>query len=110
YLITTTIVYGNTCTVVKENVFTTSDFSEFINTMMVFPNPATSGINITIFSEETSGRLDFYDATGRLMMGYKYRQQFAGEYYFDISKFAAGLYFVRMENASNVITKSFIKQ
>lgn len=52
YLITTTIVYGNTCTVVKENVFTTSDFSEFINTMMVFPNPATSGINITIFQKK----------------------------------------------------------
>lgn len=110
YLITTKLLYGNDCKVVKENEFTTSDFSEFNNTMMVFPNPATSGLNITIFSEETSGRLDFYDATGRLMMGYQYRQQFTGEYFFDVSKFASGLYFVRMENASNVITKSFIKQ
>lgn len=110
YLITSSLIYGNDCVVLKQTEFTTADYSDLNNTMIVFPNPASEGLHITIFSEATNGRLDFYDATGKYIMGYKYRQQFAGEYYFDISAFAKGLYFVRMENEFNVITRPFLKQ
>lgn len=73
----------------------------------LYPNPTTGRFSVT-FSKALNNALVFItDANGKIISrfnanGYKVD--------FDLSQFSAGVYFVRLEDAGNIIVKKVVKQ
>lgn len=90
-----------------------SNFQHFDNTsllnlsegnVLIFPNPASSGINL--LSEETIINIKIYDATGNIVRMEHPRNQ---SVYLDLSRLNSGIYFYLIENNSGNIKGKFVK-
>lgn len=73
----------------------------------LYPNPTTGKFFVT-FSKALKGAIVYItDANGRTI------SKFKGNGYkvdFDLSSMAAGVYFIRIDDAGNIITKKVVKQ
>jgi len=80
----------------------------------VFPNPANDLVNVRILADNASNEtmtVSVIDATGRTV--YSSQESFNGTaalYQMNVSNIEAGVYFVRIESQSGLITKSLVKK
>jgi hypothetical protein len=65
-----------------------------VETLSVYPNPAVNELNVVLTSENT--RVSIYNGVGQKMIELVVS---GTEYKFDISSYAAGIYFVKTETA-----------
>lgn len=65
----------------------------------VYPNPATDVINV---ANATNAQISVFDLTGKMIVNI---ESASANETIDASNFAKGLYFVRISNGNNVITK-----
>ncbi|MDZ7741375.1 MAG: T9SS type A sorting domain-containing protein [Bacteroidota bacterium] len=72
----------------------------------VYPNPASSVINVNFFEEQNIDRIEIYNLTGMLMKSVK---GIAGENVsIDVSGFSKGTYLISVFENNNVQTAKFI--
>lgn len=76
-------------------------------TIGIYPNPATSSINIVCGSNATGSTIEIMDATGKLI--HTSTVLSGNSAVVDISGFANGIYFVRVNKGSVVLTGKFIR-
>lgn len=81
-----------------------NDFA--LNTMSVYPNPAKTQISLLWDkSEEVSIRI--YNSLGKLMY-YTKNENLINSFKINVSQYASGLYFVKINTANAVVTKKLI--
>ena len=85
----------------KSNLFTSND-------VMIFPNPSTGLITINNLYLHDDGILSVYDVCGKQVFTKKYNQQKNSEV-IDMSGFENGIYFLKINDAGQSITKKIIK-
>jgi chitodextrinase len=73
----------------------------------VFPNPASSTLNIRLENDIEVERVLIFSYTGQLVKTLELNQE---DVSIDISRLASGMYFARFENKSLAFTKRFIKK
>lgn len=77
-------------------------------TVLLFPNPATSHIEISLSNDLLiNSRLDIYDVYGRKIATQMMNNTSAKV---DISGYSTGMYLVRISNDNGVVVKNFIKK
>lgn len=88
---------------VKEPKTTT----EFQYVDALYPNPTTGKFFVTFSKSLSNASISILDNTGKRLAGFK-----ASGYKvdFDLSPYAAGMYYVRIEEEGAVITKKVVKQ
>ncbi len=90
-----------------------NNFRSVDETLTIFPNPATSVINVRFFNEsEKKVRLTIHDVTGRIVVS---KEELASHSYttsvFDVSTLAKGSYFIIItDETGGKRSKTFIKQ
>lgn len=73
----------------------------------VYPNPVSSSAYVVIESDANSLEAALYDMSGRQLM----RQTVtSGVNHLDMQAYAAGCYFIKINDGKNIITKKIIKQ
>lgn len=73
----------------------------------VYPNPVSSSAYVVIESDANSMEAVLYDMSGRQLM----RQTVtSGVNHLDMQAYAAGCYFIKINDGKNIITKKIIKQ
>ncbi len=85
----------------KSNLFTSND-------VMIFPNPSTGLITINNLNLHDDGIISVYDVCGKQVFTKKYNQQKNSEV-IDMSGFENGIYFLKINDANQSITKKIIK-
>lgn len=73
----------------------------------LYPNPTTGKFVVTFSNEQKNAKVMLLDINGKIV------QQHTGNGFmlnFDLSNFASGVYFLRIENKGKVFTKKVIKQ
>ncbi len=73
----------------------------------IYPNPATESINIICGDNSTGSTIEIIDATGKLVHSSTVLS--GNSAVIDISNFANGIYFVRVNKGSVVLTGKFIR-
>ncbi|NOQ27947.1 MAG: T9SS type A sorting domain-containing protein [Bacteroidales bacterium] len=88
---------------------TTSSFDNAITipAVNVYPNPASSYINVQVTNAKANGMISIYSATGALV---KLVEMDESEREIDISELPSGLYLITVETKKEAITKQFIKK
>jgi PKD repeat protein len=72
----------------------------------VYPNPASSEINVELWSN-TNSTVEIYSATGELV----YSQQVSGsKFTVDVKDFSTGMYTMRITNAGGSTVRRFVKE
>ena len=107
------IVYLKIDTVLAEPI---SSINEISNDFAVnlFPNPTTDILNVRIISNSNKTEkitIDLVDALGRTVSSFG--ENFngnSGTFTMNVSAIENGVYFVRMESESGIVTKSFVKK
>ena len=91
-------------TVKKEEIVETIEF-QYIDAL--YPNPTTGKFSITFSKELKNAKVFITDINGKVISSFK-----ANGYKinFDLSAVASGVYFVRIDDAGNVISKKVVKQ
>ncbi|WP_299334276.1 T9SS type A sorting domain-containing protein [uncultured Psychroserpens sp.] len=77
-----------------------------LNSISIYPNPATKDITLE-WDRSTDVSIRIYDALGKLMY-YSKNESLGTPKRIDISSYASGLYFVKVNNVNGVITKKLI--
>lgn len=75
------------------------------STAQIFPNPASGMVTVTLPEKESTIRL--FDISGNLLLEEKVNGNQAT---FDLSVFASGLYFIRIETKSGVQTQKLVRE
>jgi len=73
----------------------------------LYPNPASSFLNVQVTNAKANGSIKIYSAIGTLV---KLVEMEDNEIKIDISELSAGLYLISIETKKEVITKKFIKK
>lgn len=82
---------------IKEN-------TELSNRLSIYPNPATSGINLAVTGGHTIHNVKLFDATGRLVMSAEGLN--TTEYHINRNGLAPGMYYTTVElDTKNLVTK-----
>jgi len=78
----------------------------------IWPNPMSGNANLSFTFDGGKANLSISDAAGRLVETVFSRTLSAGDHQFslDVSKYAAGVYFVRLQTGATVATRRIIKQ
>ena len=76
---------------------------------VVFPNPASSGINVRLNGDGADNKLNVYDSKGALVL-IRNISKGQKEISLDVSGFTPGIYTLSMINTSNVVVRKFVKQ
>jgi PKD repeat protein len=102
---------GNRSAVVtrKVNVTNTTDGvteNLFENYFSMYPSPSKGLLNIDMKNEIEFTSMDIYNVTGQLVA--KFENQLQSKNVFDLSNQSNGLYFVRINTAKGVFSKSFV--
>ena len=80
------------------------------NGFMIVPNPVRNTFSIQHYLAPTNLRgVGFYNAAGQRLMYQSYNGNADSYLNFNISRFAAGVYFVKMEYTNKTITERIIK-
>ena len=77
-----------------------------LQSILVYPNPASNEINLAWNKNDEIG-IKIYNALGKLMYSEK-NQSIMNTFKIDVSNYASGLYFVRMNNSYGILTKKVI--
>lgn len=72
----------------------------------IFPNPAQTTLTIQISAPEENTTIEVYNAAGQLMIN---RTTSTSQEQVDVSQWAPGIYFVRIESGGEVRTEKFIR-
>ncbi|MCK4662192.1 MAG: T9SS type A sorting domain-containing protein [Bacteroidales bacterium] len=84
------------------------DFTAFSKDFVLYPNPATDYINISLSHNNQTNKFEIYDITGKLILSEKLISTLTKIHITGLSK---GLYFYRIKNNNKTIgTGKFIKQ
>lgn len=78
---------------------------DFSSGLSVYPNPASAFVQIEINSNEEFN-VELFDMSGRKL----YQTQMNGDISIDLNAYATGIYFVKIGDGANSITKKIIKQ
>ncbi|MCK4662191.1 MAG: T9SS type A sorting domain-containing protein [Bacteroidales bacterium] len=85
-----------------------NDFTTFSKDFVLYPNPATDYINISLSHNNQTNKFEIYDITGKLILSEKLISTLTKIHITALSK---GLYFYRIKNNNKTIgTGKFIKQ
>ena len=92
----------------KSNVYDSSlSVNEFeLNSLVLYPNPASKQINLS-WDKSEQVSIKIYNAIGKLMYFAK-DKSLINTMSVDISNYASGLYFVKINNINGVITKKLV--
>lgn len=107
------IVYLSIDTMLAEPFVSVEELESTLD-VSVFPNPANDLVNVRILADNASNEtltVSVIDATGRTV--YSLQESFNGTaalYQMNVSNIEAGVYFVRIESQSGLITKSLVKK
>ena len=77
--------------------------------LTVYPNPANNELRITNY-ELRNGVIEIYDVFGRLQKAESRKQNGEKEIVIDVSKVAAGIYFIRLSDKKGFAVQRFIKE
>ena len=90
-----------------ETIVEKKETKEFQYVDALYPNPTTGKFFVTFSKNLTNGIISIMDNNGKTLAQFK-----ASGYKvdFDLSPYAAGMYYVRIEENGKVITKKVIKQ
>ncbi|MEO1435647.1 MAG: T9SS type A sorting domain-containing protein [Bacteroidota bacterium] len=78
-----------------------------LGTVEVFPNPTTSLLNIELDDSIQNGQVQFLDARGQLLLN-QLIEPFANQFQFQVDRFPAGIYWVRVETGIEIFSKKVI--
>ncbi|HFA50885.1 MAG TPA: T9SS type A sorting domain-containing protein [Bacteroidetes bacterium] len=96
--------------VIDENAVTGTDEAALANKMLLFPNPASSLLNVNFQLPLTSGASVFVtDVRGQLVATQSVAQA-SQKTQLDLSSYANGIYFISVRSADEVLTKKFVVQ
>ena len=73
----------------------------------LYPNPTTGKFLVTFSKALQNAAAYITDADGKTLYHFKAS---GNRVDFDLSKFSSGVYFVRLKDAGNIITKKVVKQ
>ncbi|WP_223549883.1 T9SS type A sorting domain-containing protein [Aestuariivivens sp. NBU2969] len=73
----------------------------------LFPNPANDFITLKMPLEFTNSTVEIYNTLGKSMKSFEALEKTIN---IDVSTFANGLYFIRLQTANGVVIKKFVKQ
>lgn len=90
-----------------ETIVEKNEIKEFQYVDALYPNPTTGKVFVTFSKSLLNASISIADNNGKIISQFK-----ANGYKvdFDLSPFAAGMYYVRIEEDGKVITKKVIKQ
>jgi bacillolysin len=93
----TATIFGNTNEIAKNNAV-----------LKVYPSPATDILNVSVIGETNGkGIIKVVDVNGEVVMQQKVNNSVQQV---DISRLAKGVYMLKIENGSGLLTSKFIKQ
>ncbi len=101
---------GNGLSAIKEMKAASTGFTSLLNgqTIMIFPNPATSAVNIIITGKIPDGtQAGLYNLQGQKMINIDIRQQ---QTQLDISKLQQGIYLIKLESEQGRFIQKFVKE
>ncbi len=107
------IVYLKIDTVLAEPIASVNEISNDFS-VNLFPNPTTDVLNVRISSASNKAEkinITLVDALGRTVSSFG--ENFngnSGTFTMNVSSIENGVYFVRMESESGIVTKSFVKK
>jgi subtilisin family serine protease len=78
-----------------------------LSTVKVYPNPASTFINVDVINGHRIGRINIYNTVGTLV---KTLEMNGSEKEIDISELPTGLYIISIEDEKEPLVKQFIKQ
>jgi hypothetical protein len=78
---------------------------DFSSSLSIYPNPASAFVQIEINSSEEFN-VELFDMSGRKL----YQTQMNGDITIDLNAYATGIYFVKIGDGANSITKKILKQ
>jgi hypothetical protein len=78
---------------------------DFSSGLSVYPNPASAFVQIQINSNEEFN-VELFDMSGRQL----YKTQMNGDISIDLNAYATGIYFVKIGDGANSITKKIVKK
>jgi len=78
---------------------------DFSSSLIIYPNPASTFVQIEINSSEEFN-VELFDMSGRKL----YQTQMNGDISIDLNAYATGIYFVKIGDGENSITKKILKQ
>lgn len=88
----------------KEELTTTEEFQAVD---ALYPNPTSGKFSITFSKALKNAAILLSDVTGKTVMQFKASGH---KINFDLSSLAAGVYYVKVDSAGNIITKKVVKQ
>ncbi len=107
------IVYLSIDTMLAEPIVSVKELETSLD-VSVFPNPSNDLVNVRIVADNASNEtmtVSVLDATGRAV--YSAQESFNGSaalYQMNVSNLDAGVYFVRIESQTGLITKTLVKK
>ena len=96
---------GNYPTTVKQEEI--GETTEFQYVDALYPNPTTGKFSITFSKELKNAKVFVTDINGKVISSFKASGFMIN---FDLSGVASGVYFVRIDDAGNIISKKVVKQ
>jgi hypothetical protein len=78
---------------------------DFSSSLSIYPNPASAFVQIEINSNEEFN-VELFDMSGKKL----YQTQMNGDISIDLNAYATGIYFVKIGNGENSMTKKILKQ
>ncbi len=78
---------------------------DFSSSLSIYPNPASTFVHIEINSSEEFN-VELFDMSGRKL----YQTQMNGDISIDLNAYATGIYFMKIGDGANSITKKILKQ
>jgi hypothetical protein len=88
-------------------VATDAPVMEFQPVDALYPNPTSGKFSVTFSKALKGATISLADEQGRVVKSFKAS---GNRVDFDVSALAGGVYYVRIEDAGNVITKKVVKQ
>lgn len=88
------------------NLVATEKGTDFANGIMIFPNPATSQLNISLAIEEKeNGKLYIYDMMGKIVKESDFLKK---ESSISVAELPKGVYFLQVSAAEKLYIKRFV--
>jgi len=78
---------------------------DFSSSLSIYPNPASAFVQIEINSNEEFN-VELFDMSGKKL----YQTQMNGDITIDLNAYATGIYFVKIGDGADSITKKILKQ
>lgn len=98
------IITNSVSTTVVENTLSINK-NELEASLRIYPNPATTELNIKVSKDVKVNKVSFYSVTGKLLFS---TLKTSSNY--DLTNFKSGIYFVKVETNKGVVNKKIIKK